>query len=331
MKHEYAFTNTGKIVSVRDSFKNVMGIRYYYDPSLTCEMILRDGEINTKHFAIKSNSILNINGVEFSPSRINESPAHYNFKMKVLQDGFFRFMNYKIFIQKAKVEFIESEFRYDLKSELMCGTPCVIEVIRSSKTSAKKESYLRENQILTFEIYLEKNGNQDLKQFNLYGNSELEQLIKSRVEFKQRVDAIQRNMYYRKELAKREILSEPDARREKLESKVFAIRRNVLDIEKQIREFRDNSETKYNEVEQAISVCRNIKGQVTEAERIGKGKHTIFAEIERIEEEILRTSNRIRQSEFEFEQTSKNCRIEWFTPKWIEPVNTLSNFKYWTT
>ena len=84
MKHNYAFTDKGKLVYVDDAFKNVMGMKFYYDQNLTCEMTLKDGNINAKHFAFKVGATLTHNGNIFSPTNINESPAHFNFKMKIV-------------------------------------------------------------------------------------------------------------------------------------------------------------------------------------------------------------------------------------------------------
>lgn len=331
MKHNYAFTDKGKPVHVNDAFKNVMGMKFYYDQNLTCEMTLKDGNINAKHFAFKIGATLTHNGNIFSPTNINESPAHFNFKMKIVKDEYFKFMNYKIFIKNVKIEFIDKSFRYDLKAELLCGTPCVIEVIRSSKTKQVKQNYLNENQILTFELFIDTNGDQIFSEFNLYGNSELEKLIRTRIEFKSTINRLQNNLYYRKEQIKREVLSDVDGRREHLEEEIRSIRSDILQFERKTFDTPTSGIIKFNEVKKFIGICRELKSKISKDNGEIKGSEFIFTEIERIEQAILRTSNEIRQREFEFEQTSQRCRIEWYTPKWVKPVNTLSNFKYWTS
>ena len=177
LKYLFACLKDGTVVSISDADKSQ---EYYLYPGEQVKLILRQGKVYQKHFAVKSEDL----------HLINESPEHYNFKMNILKEGYFYYKEYKILIKNAKVELriSNSLYRADVFGELLCGTPCIIEVIKTSKVSEEKKEFINENQILTFEIIIDKDGNQIIEQSNCYGNTELEGLTikisKSEKEFK---------------------------------------------------------------------------------------------------------------------------------------------------
>ena len=171
LKYLYACLKDGTVVSISDADKSQ---EYYLYPGEQVKLILRQGKVYQKHFAVKSEDLL-INGNRVRFNSINESPQHYNFKMNILKEGYFYYKEYKILIKNAKVEprILNSKYRADVFGELLCGTPCIIEVIKTSKVSEVKKEFINENQILTFEIIIDKDGNQIIEQSNCYGNPEL--------------------------------------------------------------------------------------------------------------------------------------------------------------
>jgi hypothetical protein len=174
LKYLYACLKDGTVVSISDADKSQ---EYYLYPGEQVKLILRQGKVYQKHFAVKSEDLL-INGNRVRFNSINESPQHYNFKMNILKEGYFLYKQYKILIKNAKVEprILNSSYRADVFGELLCGTCCIIEVIKTSKVSEVKKEFIKENQILTFEIIINKDGNQIIEQSNCYGNTELEEL-----------------------------------------------------------------------------------------------------------------------------------------------------------
>jgi hypothetical protein len=174
LKYLYACLKDGTVVSISDADKSQ---EYYLYPGEQVKLILRQGKVYQKHFAVKSEDLL-INGNRVRFNSINESPQHYNFKMNILKEGYFLYKQYKILIKNAKVEprILNSSYRADVFGELLCGTCCIIEVINTSKVSEVKKEFIKENQILTFEIIINKDGNQIIEQSNCYGNTELEEL-----------------------------------------------------------------------------------------------------------------------------------------------------------
>ena len=173
LKYLFACLKDGTVVSISDADKSQ---EYYLYPGEQVKLILRQGQVYQKHFAVKSEDL----------HLINESPEHYNFKMNILKEGYFYYKEYKILIKNAKVELriSNSLYRADVFGELLCGTPCIIEVIKTSKVSEEKKEFINENQILTFEIIIDKDGNQIIEQSNCYGNTELEGLTSEIVKYK---------------------------------------------------------------------------------------------------------------------------------------------------
>jgi len=177
-KHRYAFNQFKQIVEIDDAHKNKGGEKYYKDIDLTIEFILVHGAIKEKHFRQPKEYLISTRNGSISSNQINESPEHYNFKMQIIKDGFFILNDYKIFIQEPKDEYvlIGTKYRVDLYAKLLCDTPVAIEIIKTSDISLAKENYLKENEILTFKIYINDEGCQEFKQFDFYGKREIEQL-----------------------------------------------------------------------------------------------------------------------------------------------------------
>lgn len=189
VKHEFAYDQYNNIVHINDANKKQNGVEYYLMPNQNGKLILADGEINTKHFRIKSDIFVTINGISVSVNHINESAEHYNAKMKIIRDKYFNYDIYEIHLKDVIAEYTldGSRYRADLYGELSCGTRCIIEIIITSETSKNKVDFIKENQILTFELYYDKKGNQIFEQFNCFGNRTLEELKKSIIDFKSRL------------------------------------------------------------------------------------------------------------------------------------------------
>lgn len=177
-KHQYAFNQFQQVVTIDEAFKNNKGELYFKDIDCNIQFILVNGSIKEKHFRQPSEYTINTSFGNISNNQINESPEHYNFKMQIIKDGFFIIDDYKIYIKEPKDEYvlIGTKYRVDLYAKLLCDTPVIIEIIKSSDISKNKENYIKENEILTFKIYINDEGCQEPKQFDLYGNRKIEQL-----------------------------------------------------------------------------------------------------------------------------------------------------------
>ncbi|MGK0367988.1 MAG: hypothetical protein ACI9QD_001128 [Thermoproteota archaeon] len=328
MKHLFAYSSLGGVLSTDNAEKNVMNQKFYYDEKQTCELILKDGNINAKHFAFKKDATIEVNGNTYPVDSINESPAHFNLKMRIKKYERFTFGGNTIFLKNVKVEFQESTFRYDLKAELHCGTPCVIEVIRSSKTALKKEEYLRKKQLLTFEIFIDKDGLQNIRQFNLYGNEQLERIIKERIINDIRVKSIQDGLHYSKERERRGIDSGVNERIESLKNQIKEEGRVFNTFTSEEREYDIDYQDQFNKIGKAIKSCRESKQEIKQSEDIYRERRK---RKENVNDKIKRFELEVEELEGKFEKATKNCKIEWFTPNFMKKENKLSEFKYWTS
>ena len=266
LKYLFACLKDGTVVSISDADKSQ---EYYLYPGEQVKLILRQGQVYQKHFAVKSEDLL-INGNRVRFNSINESPQHYNFKMNILKEGYFLYKEYKILIKNAKVEprILNSKYRADVFGELLCGTPCIIEVIKTSKVSEVKKEFINENQILTFEIIIDKDGNQIIEQSNCYGNTELEGLTikisKSEKEFKSKA----RGLYSQHEREKWSIDTRVETAIRNAGGSIQDIQREYsekrADCEKNVRRFEDYYRRDTEWLERARGYHGRIEKEITD-------------------------------------------------------------------
>jgi len=135
----------------------------------------------TPHWKLTKDASFVINGVitDFS-NFIDESFEHKDFKGKIIEQNYFIYKNHKILIDNAKPEVVieGSRYRADVKANLLDGTECIIEVIKTSDISEKKQEFIDENQILTFKIYIDDKGDQVHGRDSITGNRNIEQIAK---------------------------------------------------------------------------------------------------------------------------------------------------------
>jgi hypothetical protein len=275
LKYLYACLKNGTVVSISDADKSQ---EYYLYPGEQVKLILRQGKVYQKHFAVKSEDLL-INGNRVRFNSINESPQHYNFKMNILKEGYFYYKQYKILIKNAKVEprILNSSYRADVFGELLCGTTCIIEVIKTSKVSEVKKEFINKNQILTFEIIIDKDGNQIIEQSNCYGNTELERLTSEITKSEKKFKSEARGLYSQHEREKWSIDNRVETAIRNAGGSIRDIQREYsekrTDCEKNVRRFEDyyrrdtewleRARAYYGRIEKEI---RDIRAKITSVE-----------------------------------------------------------------
>jgi hypothetical protein len=183
--HSYAYDSFGNYISI-DQALNLSERSWYMDQNLEVEFIPVNFYTQKKqipHWRVKSDQYLTIFGkkYKYDSDHDSESYHHKSMKGKIISDGFFNFLDYKIYIKNAKEEYRinDTRFRSDISCELLCGTKCIIEVIKTSDISVKKEEYINNNQILTFKIYIDYEGSQIDKRSNYIGAGEIESIKNS--------------------------------------------------------------------------------------------------------------------------------------------------------
>jgi hypothetical protein len=328
LKYNYACLKDGTVVSILDADKSQ---EYYLYPGEQVKLILRQGKIYQKHFAVKSEDLL-INGNRVRFNSINESPQHYNFKMNILKEGYFYYKQYKILIKNAKVEprILNSSYRADVFGELLCGTTCIIEVIKTSKVSEVKKEFINKNQILTFEIIIDKDGNQIIEQSNCYGNTELERLTSEIAESKKEFKSEARDLYMGHENETRSIDRRVKKAIEDAGGSIENIRRRA---EERGKEIQARSEQIQNGAKEEIEFNdETIFGKViTKIQNDGIEQRALCKEIIYYAREIRELERKIKiQSELESEvrKISEDCQPEWFGyfPKGVPKLNHIF---YW--
>jgi hypothetical protein len=136
---------------------------------------------STPHWKLTKDAFFIMHGkiIDFS-NFIEESFEHKEFKGKIKEQNYFTYKNHKILITNADLEVVidGSRYRADVKAILLDGTECIIEVIKSSDLSEKKQQFIDKNQILTFKIYIDDKGNQIYNRDCITGNRNLEEIAR---------------------------------------------------------------------------------------------------------------------------------------------------------
>lgn len=179
LKHQYAFDEWKNVVHILNAkdYLNGKKCRYFLDQELKEEILLRAGEKNQWHFSLKS-EYFEFNGKKYLRDTVSESPQHYDAKLKIIGQGYFEWGEYKIPVKNCRIErrFGKSYFRADLIAQLTSGEKVFIEIIKTSDTSKSKEKYIIENQLPTFKLYIDNEGNFKRKEFDFIGNREIESI-----------------------------------------------------------------------------------------------------------------------------------------------------------
>jgi len=197
LKRQYAYNEFGLVVHIYDAKRKINGMdmKYYLFPDLTGEVIIRaeDTLINRKHFSLKI-KFLEHNGKKYHCDPSSESEEHYNAKLKIVKQGFFEWSNYKIPIKNIRIEkrFGQSYYRSDLIAELFSDEEIFIEIIKTSKPSESKEKYIIDNQLTTFKIDIDEDGNFKPEGFEVIGNSEIESIEREIQELQSRIPKCER-------------------------------------------------------------------------------------------------------------------------------------------
>lgn len=179
-KRPYAYDKFGNKWNLPDAL-NVDNREYFLDPKCKIPLINRFKATKIpKHWAIKPKVEFEYHGKKLNTSNlIDESPEHLEMKRKIIDNGYFFWKGYKIFIEDTSEEFVfydSQRFRADVKGSMLDGTPILVEVVKTSEVSKRKENFINKHEFTTFVIYIDKDGNQINDKFNSIGNKQIEEL-----------------------------------------------------------------------------------------------------------------------------------------------------------
>ena len=306
--HSFAYDEYGNYLRIDDAVK-ISHRKWYLDRECQVELIpvnFKEQKKQISHWKVKANQYLIIQGKKYKYDSKKDSESYHHKQMKgiIISSGFFYIDNYKIFIKDPKEEYriCDSRFEADISCTLLCGTPCIIEVVKTSEISESKREYILENEILTFKIYIDENGNQIFHKSNYFGGGKINSIKKS----------IQKG-----EGAVIEI------RREYEDANQIAKDKSFKEIFKFSEYLENRKQTNFPILIRTESIGRSIEQQ-------DKINHELSAEIDRLtnevklcerySDEICRLENEIANMEQEIREIIKNCKTEWFTNRSDELV-----------
>jgi hypothetical protein len=335
LKYKYAYDQDNNIVHIDSAVKNQYGQKYYLFPEGECELTLAAGLKNQKHFRIKQGAT--IGGIKITGGSVGESVAHHNAKMKIIKDGFFDWSDYRIYIQKPKYEYkLEgSRYRADLYAELLCGTPCAIEIIVSSGVSEAKRLFIEDQQILTFELYYDKTGLQELEKFDCYGNEQVADIKRRILEGKSRVEELRRSMPKEKSRirskydSKIEIFDITETEQFEIEDRYFKDRErelneSIADIRSRIGSIPIHKRIDFTEVNELAEAVKSNISRIRETKRQIEKCEEIYRRLKSEADKINRLEISVTRLEDSFRTFAENCKPEWFG----NPPKGMSNYQF---
>lgn len=350
-KHSHAWDDFGNYIGRENAIDDKRN--YYFDKQKQVKLILKTSSKGNLFWSALPNQTITIQGKVYDFSEIEkafESYEHRKFKGDIIENGYFYYKDLKVLIQNAQEEarIVGTLFRGDVVGKLHDGTYCIVEVIKSSEISEKKQNHIEENQILTFKIFIDDKGNQITKRDSIIGDREIES-INSRIqdgqgriaelngqkkEFSKRawreVDSrIQNADSYLRERQNRVIEQIGEVKREcnaisgeddfevrRIENRIGYQRKNIEDATNKIGKF----ESAIREQQREIDSFERIKP------RLEQFNKSTLSKISRIELEI-------RKAKDKFNKVAENCEPQWFGNRWMtrNNVNKLNHMKYWTS
>lgn len=311
--HSYAYDQYGNYILIDDAI-HLSDRQWYLDKNLQVELIavnFKEQKKQVYHWKVKSNQYLEIQGKKYKYDSAKDSESYHHKQMKgsIISNGFFYMDNYKIYIQNASEEFriCDSKFKADISCTMLCGTPCIIEVIKTSDISEAKKNYLKENEILTFKIYIDENGNQIFQKSTYFGGEKIDRIKESIHKGQGAVVSITREYESANEEAKKRMFDE-----------VFRFS-NEMDRRKQ----------RYFPI---LISTENIEGAITEQDSFIRDLSTeldgIKKQIEQLEKysaEISQLEIRDRELKGKIEEIIEDCKTEWFTNR---SINLKREYKH---
>jgi hypothetical protein len=359
-KYPYAYDEFGNIVSIEEAVK-LDNRKWYLDPGLQIELnLLCNLPKQIDHWRTLSNQRIIINGIyyDYSHDKDSESFEHKQFKFNILEKQYINIKDYKVFLinPKEEIRIVDSKFRADVLANLPCGTPCVIEIIKTSDISQKKQDFIEQNQILTFKIYIDENGNQISKRDDIIGVTEISELNRRIQDGEGKIAEIRDNISRERGERENKLREQTDIYTRELRNtgaKLKAITDRIAELEAD-----KGGAITDDEIEQSDTI-RWVKSEIEQHERTIDAYNrkiqqpTSESEIEllenrisecneklRIETELQRSLNksyidiikgyqeeinRLRDLESETLKIIENCNPEWFghMPKGVSKIDQI--------
>ena len=357
-KYEYFYDSNKVLTHIDDAFRPNI-----YTSIQGVEFIVRDGEKNIKHYAVKDR----LKSLGFGFTGGGESPEHYNAKMKIVKE-----LKYYDSILKQEVHFakvvpekgmngkIPDLSCYDDKDELVM----LIEIKYTNEKSEEDIEKLSVNKVPTVEIDI-KNDNrckhlilpealeankprfEEIRTATKRYSKKHQERIRRQDKKQSELEEAIRKVYINIDEFKEGIRTNGTERTLSFEAGIRFFREGIRQAEQGIRtDFRDHiqginreAESRNKRFRDAIRDCnkegerieRDIKTYKREISNIDEAEFKIDYRIEKLEAEIDRICREVEERRGNTEKIAKNCKIEWFKSSWMKSNfnNKIDEIRYW--
>jgi hypothetical protein len=332
-KYEYFYDSDKVLTHIDDAFKPNI-----YTSIEGVEFIVRDGDKNIKHYAVKDR----LKSLGFGFTGGGESPEHYNAKMKIVKELKYYDDVFNQEIQFAKV--VPEKGMNGKIPDLSCyddqdNLVMLIEIKCTNEKSIEDIEKLSVNKVPLIEIDI-KNDNKckhlvlpTLLETNKPRFKEVRRLFKeSSKGFKEKIEKSEREYRENAEKYSPDINFFRDGIQEAKQGIQSEFREQIsginASIESSIERIRDGIRECGEREKELRNDIESFKGKISNNDestykidyRIGK----VEAEIDRVELEIIQRKNNTKK-------IAGSCKIEWFRSDWMQdPVkNKLEEIRYW--
>jgi hypothetical protein len=274
------------------------------------------------HFFLKSNNPM------FAGT--NESPEHYNAKMKILHDKKYYDTIFKKWIEFDKVE-VEKQVEGNKRPDVLCyiggELVCIIEIFYTNEKTQEDIEKLKLNNVPVIEI--------NIKNANSCRHLILPALLESnRGKYNEltRKSFHLRDKYKEFEYEQQQIELYFECEIGKLQEKSAEIFRRTESEIKKIKQTLSGSDTTTKFIKEQIKQVENkLKLNRRKIKRIENQQTLGVSNISDIESRIARFKLEITTIENQIASIAKNCKIEWFRNKWMTgPIqNKVQEINYW--
>jgi hypothetical protein len=178
-KYSHAYDDFENLVSRERAIND--GRAYYFDIQKQIKLKTKMSSLGNLFWSAYPNQKYTLRNVSYDFSELEktfESYEHRKFKGDIIENLKFKYKGFDVLLQNSQEEIriVDSYFRSDVKAQLLCGTDCIVEVIKSSDISKNKAQFIEDNQILTFKIYIDDKGNQKSERDSIIGDREIEDI-----------------------------------------------------------------------------------------------------------------------------------------------------------
>lgn len=308
LKYKFLYNSSNELTTIKEAVK---GEYYYMYDDKTSKYIVRDGDINQKHFSLK------VDGDFSFKSITNESIEHYNAKMEIVYNKCYydTIFEKTIYFDEVIPEKKQGSKRPDLSCYINKKLVLCIEIFKTNNKSIEDIEILKSIKKPIIEIninndnrckhlvlpeVLEINKQKYNELYRIYSELKKEE-SKIKEQNRERLSADDRN--------RQNNIKFNQGRIDFIKSRIELYSAEINGLQPEV----DHNQTDINSVKERIEYNKR--------------------EIPRIKERIKRNKTDLRESERKFKEVAEKSEVKWFRNHWMKSVvqNKIEEIKYWTT